>query len=325
MDSTHRGSGKTGRREFLTGVCGGAAALAASGAVLGGGPSLAEDKGPAAPLPTIKLGKFTVTRMIAGGNPIEGFSHSTPGMRDAMLEWFTLERTIEFLEKCVREGINTWQFDHMPKIVTALRTVRERGAKLNFICIHADRHPVNLKTVIADQDPIAIVHHGGVTDALFRQGKAQDVRDFVKKVHDHGVMAGVSTHNPENLKRIADEGWEVDLFMTCFYHLTRTVEEQRKQMGKAAVFEPFYDTDPLEMTDVVLKLKQPCLGFKILAAGRKCWTPEEVEGCFKFAFERLKKCDAVIVGMFPKYRDEVRENAAHTRKHGALASQVGKA
>jgi hypothetical protein len=235
-----------------------------------------------------------------------------------MLEWFTPERTVEFLQSCERAGINTWQFDHFPKVVDALRGVREKGSKLQFICIHHDKRPATLQQVIADLSPIALMHHGGVTDTLFREGKSQVVHDFVKRAHDLGVLAGVSAHNPENIQRIADEGWEVDLFMTCFYYVTRPVEDQKKMFGgRAAVFEPFYDTDPVEMTKVVRAVKVPCLGFKILAAGRRCWSDAEVEECFKFAFASIKKTDAVIVGLFPKYKDEIAQDVALARKYGA--------
>jgi len=69
--------------------------------------------------------------------------------------------------------------------------------------------------------PIAMAHHGGVTDRLFAEGKSREVHDFVKQAHDCGVLAGVSAHNPDCIKRIAEEGWEVDFFMACFYFLTR--------------------------------------------------------------------------------------------------------
>ena len=106
------------RREFLQDVCGGAAFLA-GGAMVGsaaaraeGGTEPGEAPAPAAPgspLPTIQLGKHTVTRLIAGGNPMGGYSHSTPDMTKTMLEFFTPERSIEFLVDCWKAGINTWQ------------------------------------------------------------------------------------------------------------------------------------------------------------------------------------------------------------------------
>jgi len=309
---------ETGRRSFLKQACGGAATLSAGALVPISGGAL-ESAPPGPELPTIQLGPHNVTRLVAGGNPIGGYSHSTINMSRHMQEYFTLAQTIEFLERCVREGINTWQFDHLEKPIAALRAVRERGKKLNFICLHAERErDAPLKTVITDMKPIAIVHHGGVTDRLFRAGKAQEVRDFVKKVRDQGVLAGVSSHCPDHIKRMADEAWENDLFMTCFYYVNRPREEQQKMLGKVVVGEPFFESDPIEMTNVVRQVSKPCLGFKILAAGQLCSSQESVQKAFQFAFGRIKKTDAVIVGMYPRFEDEMHLNAEYVRKHGAF-------
>ena len=189
-------------------------------------------------------------------------------------------------------------------------------ARQNFICLHAERrNDPPFKKVLEDTKPIAIVHHGGVTDRLFRTGKAEKVHDYVKRVHDLGVLAGVSSHSPEVVKRIADEGWENDFFMTCFYYVTRPREEQKRKLGKVTVGEPFFESDPLEMTEVVRQVEKPCLGFKILAAGRLCWKKRTVERAFEFAFSRIKKTDAVIVGMFPKYYDGIADNVRCTKRY----------
>jgi len=310
----------TRRRFLLAQVGGGAAALAASG--LAFGQDLATAQAPpaaaAAPaLPTIQLGPHRITRLISGGNPIGGFSHASPNASRHMLEYFTVERTAQYLLDLEKAGINAWQFDHMEKPVQALRLARERGSKLHFICIHnLSRGP--LEKVVQEMDPIAILHHGGVTDRLFRDGKAGEVHDFVKRVHDMGRLSGVSSHSPQNIQRMADEGWEVDLFMTCFYYVTRPSDEQQKGLGKVAVYEPFYESDPLDMTAVIQKVPKPCLAFKILAAGRLCWSQKQVENAFQFAFSRIKRTDGVIVGMFPRYEDEIRLNAEYARRHGAV-------
>jgi len=89
-------------------------------------------------------------------------------------------------------------------------------------------------------------------------------------------------------------------------------------MGKVTVGEPFLQSDPLEMTKVVQQVDQPCLGFKILAAGRACWSKFSVEKAFKFAFQQIKPSDGVIVGLFPKYFDEIAADAAYTRKFGVV-------
>lgn len=270
-------------------------------------------------MPTIRLGSHTISRLVAGWNPMIGSSHSTPGLRHAMLEYFTTDRTVEFLARCERNGVTAWQFDHAEKSVEAIRRRREQGTKMKFICLHAERKTdVPIKKVLEDTGPIAMVHQGGVTDAFFRSGKRQQVHDFVKKVHDAGMLAGVSTHNPDNVRRIADEGWENDLFMGCFYYINRPREEQEKLLGKVVVHEPYFESDPVEMTKVLRQVKQPCLGFKILAAGRLCWSKPSINRAFKFAFSSLKPIDGVIVGMFPRYTDEVQEDAQCTRTFGTI-------
>jgi hypothetical protein len=234
-----------------------------------------------------------------------------------MKEYFTPERIVEFLWKCEQEGINAHQFSRPEEMGGVFRELRERGSKMKFICLHAGG-PENApaEKVIRDTQPIAIVHHGGVTDRLFREGKSRQVHDFVKRVHDAGVLAGVSAHNPDCIKQIADEGWTVDLFMTCFYYLTRTPEELEKMppVVTVEVGYSFFASDPMAMTKVIRQVDQPCLGFKILAAGRMCGSDHKVEAAFKFAFEHLKASDGVIVGMYTRYHDQIHQNAQYTRQ-----------
>jgi hypothetical protein len=304
----------TPRRDFLK-VSGSSLSAAAVSGLAQAAQTTTEQK-----LPSIQVGPHRISRLVVGWNPIGGHSHTTWTMAQFMRQYFTLDRVVEFLRKCESEGITAWQFDHTDIGVGAIQRLRELGTNMKFICLHAERAiDAPIKKVIDDTGCIAIVHHGGVTDALFRAGQHQKVHDFVKKVHDHGVLAGVSAHNPDNIKRIADEGWEVDLFMCCFYYVTRPREEQLEKLGKVAVYEPYYESDPDEMTAVMRQVSQPCLGFKILAAGRLAWTQKQVETCFRRAFERIKPTDGVIVGMFPVYFDEVAADAAYTRQYGQIA------
>jgi len=192
---------------------------------------------------------------------------------------------------------------------------------MKFICLSSSgSQHTSVERVVQDTQPIAIVHHGGVTDRLFREGKSRDVHDFVKRVKDTGVLAGISAHNPDCIKQIADEGWQVDLFMTCFYYLTRTPEELEKMppVVTVQIGYPFFASDPMAMTKVIRQVDQPCLGFKILAAGRMCGSDHKVEAAFKFAFEHLKSTDGVIVGMYPRYHDQIRQNAQYTRQFAAV-------
>src|SRR6266542_34175 len=91
--------------------------------------------GTAEPLATIALGSRRVSRLIAGANPINGFSHATVRLSDLMVQYFTLERTTEFILHCERQGITTWQTSYSPKVRDALRAARERGSKIQVIML----------------------------------------------------------------------------------------------------------------------------------------------------------------------------------------------
>ena len=60
--------------------------------------------------------------------------------------------------------------------------------------------------------------------------------------------------------------------------------------------------------------KKPCLAYKVLAAGRRIGSPAEVRRCFEEAFAGIKPTDAVIVGMYQQFGDQVGENAAIVRE-----------
>jgi hypothetical protein len=96
--------------------------------------------------------------------------------------------------------------------------------------------------------------------------------------------------------------------MGCFYRITRTQEEFQKEIGVEPVGETYLASDPGRMCRALRQAKPPSLGFKILAAGRKCQSPQEVRQAFEFAFKNLKPTDATIVGMCPRFKDEISEN-----------------
>ena len=306
------------RREFLSRV---SAVAAGSGLALSNTSRADESRSAVSPLPTIKLGEHEITRLVAGWNPIGGYSYMGPNLNRHMKEYFTPERIVEFLLRCEKAGITAHQFSQPEWMGEVLETAREQGSKMKFICLHAaGPKQVSVEEVVKQTRPIAMVHHGGVTDNLFREGKSSEVHDYVKRAKDAGVLAGVSAHNPDCIKRIADEGWENDLFMNCFYNITRKPEEEARMppVVTVPVGEPFFTSDPATMTEVMRQTEKPCLGFKILAAGRMGFYPHTVRDGFKFAFENIKPTDGVIVGMYPRFHDEIGQNVEHTLKYGTL-------
>jgi len=311
------------RRDFLKRIGGGSLAAAgtswfAATANRNGQAAEAAPSAQAPLLPTVKIGDKTITRMIVGGNPVQGYAHATQKLAQHMMEYFTVEQTAKFLLHCEEMGINTFQSSYSDKVRDALRKVWEAGSKIQFIALTADDPTQTPLDKILPLNPIAISHHGVVTDSRFREGKQELIHDYIKKVHDKGLLAGMSSHNPKNIAAAEEAGWENDFFMTCFYNVVRTDEDIKRDFGALLVGEPYLADDPKRMTDAVRQSKKICLGFKILAAGRLCQNQFAVEQAFRFAFQSIKPTDAVIVGMYPRFSDEVAENAGFVRKYGRI-------
>jgi hypothetical protein len=321
MESGERRSISQPRRQFLTQM----SAAAMAGSVLSQTSAASESAPPpTASLPQILLGDHRVSRLVVGSNPINGYSYMGPHTDRHMREYFTVDRTVDFLRQCEREGINLFQFSPRDHLLESLTKLRDTGSQLRLICLHSQAD--DIASIVSKTKPIALVHHGGATDRLFAQGNRQRVLDYVKRAHDEGVMAAVSAHNPDSIKQIADEGWEVDFFMTCFYFLTRkSVPGAAEKMPPLLTLEivyPFYRDDPLVMTKVIRQVDQPCLAFKILAGGRRCTSQTTVESAFQFAFENIKPTDGVIVGMYPRFYNEIQANAQYVRQFGKTSDDA---
>lgn len=265
-------------------------------------------------IPTIKLGDHEVTRLIIGGNPFCGNSHFSADMSKNMNDYYTPKKMVEVLQQCEKMGINTVQArGDYHRIMYYLELFRREGGKLNWIAQTAsEMHDIkNNIRVIAAFGAIGIYFHGSRTDNMWHKGKIDDVEEYLKVMRESGVQVGLGTHIPEVIEYSEDKGWDVDFYMACFYNLNRQIRESALVSG-VETDEKFYEEDPLKMCKVIRSVDKPCLAFKILAAGRRCSSQEEVKKTFKWAFDNIKPTDAVVVGMFPKYVDQVQLNVEYT-------------
>jgi hypothetical protein len=313
---------QSGRRGFLKQLCAGALAASLPMASQQANAAAANPEAPVAvtgPVPEVTIAGRRIPRMIIGSNPIGGWSHQIHNMTLAMTDYFNLENTIDFLRRCEKAGLTAFICPFQDKTLKAVRTLWAEGSKMRIYFLGELGRDGKLSKDIMEYKPLWHVHHGNVTDALFRAGKQEQVHDFVKKVHDElGIPAGVSAHNPDVFKYIEDKGWDVDLYQCCLYYITRPKPEIRAKLGGAMLGEPFLDTDRDNMLKVIQQVKKPCLAFKILGAGWLCDSDDAVEDAFQYALSNIKKTDAIIVGMWPKYKDEITQNVQLLQRHGAV-------
>lgn len=273
--------------------------------------------GAAAELPQMRLGKYSLSRLICGANPFGGGSHLSGFFNRQLRRYFTPEQIQKTLRRCQEAGVNCWQSG--VGSIDLYRRSADEGLKMHFLAIDAGNDTSIQKLVKGGC--IGIAHHGEFTDRLFKAGKVDDMRDYLKRVRDAGALVGISTHMPAVVDTVESKGWDVDYYMTCVYERHRTAAELKALLGYVPlpVGEVYLQEDPPRMFRMVRQTKRPCLAFKILAAGRMSDKPELVEGAFRDTFAAIKPGDGVIVGMYDEYSDQPMENANLVRKYGANA------
>ena len=266
-------------------------------------------------LPVVPFGRHRVTRLIMGGNPLRGNSHFTEELSREMGAYHTYETVSATFRECERNGINTVQMRGDAIIFDWIDRYRKEGGRLQWILQTASEWtkgiPDNIRE-IARHDVIGIYHHGSKTDNLWKEGKIEQVGEYLKVIRDTGLVTGLGTHMPEVIEYAEEHGWDLDFYMACLHNLSK-IRRESVLAGGAFVTEPFDEEDRATMGGTIRKTKKPCCAFKILSAGRKCGSPGEVRQAFAETLSAIKPHDVMIAGMWQKHANQVKTDADMVR------------
>ncbi|MCH7908513.1 MAG: hypothetical protein IIB38_02715 [Candidatus Hydrogenedentes bacterium] len=271
-------------------------------------------------MPKVPFGPHTISRLIAGGNQQAGASHQSVLMTQHMLDYFTVDQTVAFLRSCIAQGINTWQANYNEKTRDAVLRIREGGEEINLISLASPHFDENALAKTLELNPIGIYLFGWTSDQLYHAGKLDTARDFLKKIRDTGVQVGFGAHRPEVIEYAEEKGWDIDFYMTSLYRWGRSREEILEILPEVphddgyGGMELYLPSELPRMCDTIRKVTKPCLAFKLMAGGRTCKTPQQVSDVFEYVLGRIKPTDAVLVGMYPRFSDEIKANADFARK-----------
>jgi hypothetical protein len=241
---------------------------------------------------TAKLGRYDVSRLICGGNPCGGYAHAggLDYVSRLMKAYFTEDRIAETLQVCSANGINTALIETEDNILRALDVYERRmGQRIQWICqIPPDRKGMGLTRHLQQQIQIAADHQaigafvqGGATQAIFEEGRAEDLRQAIALMRETGIVAGVCSHHACTIERAEELGLGAE-----FYMLTLN------RVGYAC-------DDPEAAKRTMERIQKPFISFKVLGAGR-----DKAESGFANAFEA--GATFIAVGMFDFL---VKENA----------------
>jgi hypothetical protein len=303
------------RRSFLQSGAALAAGIAGGRSASGAQPTGQADQTAAAPqpasqiqVPKMKFFHAEISRVVLGVNPFYGFAHFNNNMANTMREWYTADRVCAVMHQCTRFGINAFNYVHLGRGPQDWARFQAEGGQMQLIIqVTAG---VDSEMLVKTMKPLALQRQGEVVDNAWQNGEMNTVREWCKRARDLGVLVGVGTHIPEVIAKIEEENWDVDFYAGCVYNRRRTVEEQKKLLDGELIEMPgelYLQSDPARMYRVMRQTGKPCFAFKILAAGRIA--DRGIEQAFRTAFASIKPTDGVYLGMFPKFKDEVRENA----------------
>lgn len=275
-------------------------------------------------MPTTSFGRHTISRLIVGGNPISGNSHTVGGLSREMRDYFTTDNVKKLLRHCEQAGIKTWQSRGDRHIQRLLTEYQSEGGRIQWIAQTASEFadiPRHIQD-LASYHPAGIYHHGAQTDRFWAAGAIEKAREMCKVIRDTGVPVGLGTHIPEVIDYVESKAWDVDFYMTCVYNLSRTRGEQENLVSRHVDDELFWDPDREQMLSRVRRTSKPCLIFKVFGASRNCGSPSQMLDALRLVARYAKPVDAIVIGMFPKYKEQVNENC-HLVKQ-ALAEAAAK-
>jgi hypothetical protein len=284
-------------------------------------PAAPEEKVPEAkpgpPLPLVPFGNYKISRLVAGANPIYGYSHFNYVFSAHMGEYHTTARVLSFLRELERAGLNTWQASWSERLETDWLKYKEEGGKLQLLMLSRptfNDQPEMLKRAIRLK-PLGIAQHGGSTNRLWDAGQFDRSLDYLKRIRDTGAMVGLSCHNPLEVEYAEEKGWDVDYYMTALYYMIRPRAEFEKLLGgHVPLGEIYLPADPPRMMETIRKARKPCLVYKVLAAGRSVNSPQEVKERMAAAIRGIKPHDALIVGLYQRFNDQIGQTAQFMRE-----------
>lgn len=249
---------------------------------------------PVESLPTGRIGSVEFSRLMLGGNLISGYAHSRDLTYVAYLakRYNTDAKIAETLELAETHGINvinSWVKDG----IAHLHQHWKRGGKMKWISqirpnANGDLEQINQA---ADLGAAGIHVTGDAADALIRDGHLDTIARMMELIRRHKRLAGVGAHGlgvvVECEKARLNPDFYVKTLHTHDYH-TAPKPGETEDLGR---YDNSWCKDPEEVVDVMFRVKQPWIAFKVMAAG--AIPPQRA---FPHAFD--SGADFVLAGMF---------------------------
>lgn len=257
-------------------------------------------------LPMGKIGNVEISRLICGGNLINGYAHSRDLIYVSSLlnHYFTDEKVIETWQTCEERGINTaianvrgGKGDNIVENTVGVlnKYWNERGGKIQWIAQinpSVDDLTSSIQQAI-DNGAVGAFIQGGVADKLVRDGHIDIIGKAVDFIKQNGLIAGVGGHDLQTPMACEKAGIKPDFYMKTL-HSTNYWSTRQPDQDKDVVDDKkdnYWDKYPEKTIEFMKTVERPWIAYKVLAAG----AIHPRDG-FKYAFEN--GADFICAGMF---------------------------
>jgi hypothetical protein len=274
------------------------ATVVSSAAETPGSPKEAGSPLVAAPMPSGKIGKLSVSRLISGGNLISGWAHSRDlrYVPDLMRHYNTDDKVMDTLELLEQHGVNTIIADPNDKTFRIFgKYWKGRGGKIQWI---AEGHPrtedwkTNIQKSI-DFGAAAIYVQGVIGDQWLKENRLDLLGNCVTLIKSQGLPGGIGAHELEVIVQSEKQKYGADFYVKTLHH--SDYWSRRPSDSEPAVInnraDNYWEHDPDKTIAFMRGVEKPWIAFKILAAGAI-----RPESGFPYAFKN--GADHICVGMF---------------------------
>jgi hypothetical protein len=258
-------------------------------------------------LPKGKLGKYEVSRLVLGCNPMGGYSHSRDLSYVGQLSkhWHTETKMKETWAVAEKAGINFCNLiEFQYKAFNEYK--KETGSKMLNVCQSPIGPPNDrlapVKKAVSDGADLIYIQ-GENVDGLAKSNTIDVLLKAVEFIRSQGLLAGVGAHSIKSIEASISVGVKPDFYYKTFHHdnyWSATPRENRAEYPKYSMtpitdhnqwndnmWDQFYE----QTIDTFRKIDIPFFGFKVLAAG----AIRPTDG-IRWAFEN--GADFICVGMY---------------------------
>ena len=267
-------------------------------------------------MPMGKIGNLKVSRLICGGNLINGYAHSRDLLyvSDLLRNYFTNEKILDTFQLSEENGINTVIANVATgrgdeNTIGILKKYRQqRGGKIQWIA-QADSTQDNLTGFLKraiDNGAAAVFIQGACADNYAKTGRIDLIEKAISFIKSNGVPAGIGGHSLNVPMTVEAAGIEVDFYMKTL-HNTNYWSAKRDDQHHDVSDNPadnYWSVTPEETIKFMKNVEKPWIGYKVLAAG----AIRPGTG-FRYAFNG--GADFVVAGMFDF---QIKEDADIVRK-----------